>query len=325
MPVPHRQGGRRCLARSLGRWGLLSSRAPLMFVGQIFRDLFRYMGLAEAVRVRCDIFQLKEDASLLWEGAEKTVDMETLDWVGFKKPFRCDIFQLKEDASLCGKEQKRLLTWKLWTGNLRYGDVTVAEYVKKFDRGCHFSPLTANDPAEKLQHFLDGLGPNIRKNVLMRILQTMCWICTDHNLSSCSGCKTSSFELISATSCRLFCKESVVSCWSDAEGSTRRFDLYRPSAHTRSPSLAQDIFYLKMNEYSIVVRINICRGKTISDQLNFQKGWRHHIYYTNTVLLSVENTVAVTVPLTVAISDGDVTVFNNSTTYTNLLTTSFAC
>ncbi|KZV37547.1 hypothetical protein F511_42676 [Dorcoceras hygrometricum] len=43
----------------------------------------------------------------------------------------------------------------------------MAEYVKEFDRGCHFSPLIVNDPVVKLQHFLDGLSPSIRRDVLM--------------------------------------------------------------------------------------------------------------------------------------------------------------
>ncbi|KAG6501761.1 hypothetical protein ZIOFF_041644 [Zingiber officinale] len=51
--------------------------------------------------------------------------------------------------------------------NLRQGDMFVAEYVKKFDRGCHFAPLIADNSAEKLQHFLDDLSPAIRRDVLM--------------------------------------------------------------------------------------------------------------------------------------------------------------
>ncbi|KZV55224.1 hypothetical protein F511_26484 [Dorcoceras hygrometricum] len=45
--------------------------------------------------------------------------------------------------------------------NLRQGDMIVDEYIKKFERGCHFSPLIANDTTEKLQHFLDGLSRNM--------------------------------------------------------------------------------------------------------------------------------------------------------------------
>ncbi|XP_075521391.1 uncharacterized protein LOC142554613 [Primulina tabacum] len=50
---------------------------------------------------------------------------------------------------------------------LRQGDTTVAEFVKKFDRCCHFVPLIARDAAEKLRHFMDGLRPITRRDVMM--------------------------------------------------------------------------------------------------------------------------------------------------------------
>lgn len=51
--------------------------------------------------------------------------------------------------------------------SLRQGDIAVAEYIMKFDRGCHFVPVIANDVAEKLRHFTDGLKPTIRGDVMM--------------------------------------------------------------------------------------------------------------------------------------------------------------
>ncbi|KAG6528854.1 hypothetical protein ZIOFF_011046 [Zingiber officinale] len=43
--------------------------------------------------------------------------------------------------------------------NLRQRDLSLAEYVRKFDKGCHFVPLIANDAEEKLRHFLDDYSP----------------------------------------------------------------------------------------------------------------------------------------------------------------------
>lgn len=40
-------------------------------------------------------------------------------------------------------------------------------HVRRFDRGCHFVPLIVNDTAEKLRHFIDGLKPTIRRDVMM--------------------------------------------------------------------------------------------------------------------------------------------------------------
>ncbi|XP_073121448.1 uncharacterized protein [Henckelia pumila] len=68
---------------------------------------------------------------------------------------RCAIFMLKEDASL----------W--WEGAVTGGDKSVTEYVKQFERGCHFVPLIANDEQERLRHFTDGLRSNIKHDVFM--------------------------------------------------------------------------------------------------------------------------------------------------------------
>ncbi|XP_042401400.1 uncharacterized protein LOC121991469 [Zingiber officinale] len=96
-----------------------SSTDPFVAEGWVrsLETIFRYMGLEDAAKVSCAIFQLKDNVALWWEGAEKTARL--------KREFR----------------------------NLRQGDMFVAEYVKKFDRGCHFAPLIADNPAEKLQSY----------------------------------------------------------------------------------------------------------------------------------------------------------------------------
>ncbi|XP_073317232.1 uncharacterized protein [Primulina huaijiensis] len=49
--------------------------------------------------------------------------------------------------------------------SLRQGDMTVTEFIRKFERGCHFVPLIANDARAKLMHFLVGLRPILRRDV----------------------------------------------------------------------------------------------------------------------------------------------------------------
>ncbi|XP_073133909.1 uncharacterized protein [Henckelia pumila] len=51
--------------------------------------------------------------------------------------------------------------------SLRQGDLSVSEFVRKFERGCHFVPLIGNDEAEKLQHFVACLRPTIHRDVMM--------------------------------------------------------------------------------------------------------------------------------------------------------------
>lgn len=45
--------------------------------------------------------------------------------------------------------------------------MSVAEYIRRFNRGCHFVPLIASDAALKLRHFVAGLEPTILRVVLL--------------------------------------------------------------------------------------------------------------------------------------------------------------
>ncbi|XP_073119717.1 uncharacterized protein [Henckelia pumila] len=45
------------------------------------------------------------------------------------------------------------------------GNMSIAEYVKKFERGRYFVPMISGDPAEELKHFTEGLNAFIRKDV----------------------------------------------------------------------------------------------------------------------------------------------------------------
>ncbi|XP_073269953.1 uncharacterized protein [Primulina huaijiensis] len=89
--------------------------------------IFTFMELQDADRVICATFLLAGDAKLWWESASVLVNLQTLTWEGFNE-----------------------------------GDNNVTEFVRKFERGCHFVPLITNDSREKLRHFIDGLRQVLR-------------------------------------------------------------------------------------------------------------------------------------------------------------------
>ncbi|XP_073129714.1 uncharacterized protein [Henckelia pumila] len=124
---------------------------PLVAEGwiQSLEAIFYRMGLSEAVRVRCTIFLLKDDVALWWE-------LTTLTWDDFKGHF----FQKYFNAEVGARLKKEFMS-------LRQGDLLVAEFARKFERGCHFVPLIDVDEAEKLQHFIVGLRPTILRDVVM--------------------------------------------------------------------------------------------------------------------------------------------------------------
>ncbi|XP_073046070.1 uncharacterized protein [Primulina eburnea] len=106
-------------------------------------------------RPRCAIYMLRDDASLWWEGTTHAVDVATLTWARFREMF----FEKYFPADVKGRLTREFMS-------LRQGDLSMAEFISKFDRGFHFVPMIAGDVAQKLRHFLDGLRPNLRRDVM---------------------------------------------------------------------------------------------------------------------------------------------------------------
>ncbi|XP_073064024.1 uncharacterized protein [Primulina eburnea] len=50
--------------------------------------------------------------------------------------------------------------------SLRQRDSSVTEFIRKFDRGCHFVPMIAGNAGQKLRHFMDGLRPSLHRDVM---------------------------------------------------------------------------------------------------------------------------------------------------------------
>ncbi|XP_075515408.1 uncharacterized protein LOC142550051 [Primulina tabacum] len=117
---------------------------------------FEYLYMRDGDRARCAIYMLRDDASLWWEGAAHAVDVATLTWDRLKELFYGKYFQADIRGHLTGKFMC-----------LRQGDSSVVEFICKFDRGCHFMPLIARDAGQKIRHFMDGLIPTLRRDVML--------------------------------------------------------------------------------------------------------------------------------------------------------------
>ncbi|XP_073269234.1 uncharacterized protein [Primulina huaijiensis] len=111
---------------------------------------FEYQQMRDNDRARCAIYILRDDTSLWWEGATHAVDVATLTWARFREMFFGKYFP----TDVRGRLTREFMS-------LRQGDLSVAEFICKFDRGCHFVPMIARDAAQKLRHFLDGLRPTL--------------------------------------------------------------------------------------------------------------------------------------------------------------------
>ncbi|XP_075488367.1 uncharacterized protein LOC142527444 [Primulina tabacum] len=117
---------------------------------------FEYLQMGDGDLARCSIYMLRDDASLWWEGAAHAVNVATLTWEKFKELFYGKYFPV----DVRGRLTREFMS-------LRQGDSSVAEFIRKFDRGCHFVPLIARDAGQKLRHFMDGLRPTLRRDVML--------------------------------------------------------------------------------------------------------------------------------------------------------------
>ncbi|XP_075481192.1 uncharacterized protein LOC142521904 [Primulina tabacum] len=113
---------------------------------------FQYLDMRDGNRVRCTIYMLRDYASLWWERVVHGLNLAILTREQFKEV-------------LCGKYFPGDVRVRLRREfmSLHQGDLTVAEFIWKFDRGCHFVPLIARDAAQKLRHFMNGLRPTLHR------------------------------------------------------------------------------------------------------------------------------------------------------------------
>ncbi|XP_073153742.1 uncharacterized protein [Henckelia pumila] len=87
-------------------------------------------------------------------GVTAALNLTTLNCNGFKDVFYGKYFTVSTRTRLA----KEFL-------EIRQGNMSIAEYVKKFERGRYFVPMIFGDPAEELKHFIEGLNAFIRKDV----------------------------------------------------------------------------------------------------------------------------------------------------------------
>ncbi|XP_047310717.1 uncharacterized protein LOC124914255 [Impatiens glandulifera] len=115
--------------------------------------IFEFMQCNNSDRLRCATFMFKDDARIWWQGAMSTLDLDTATWTEFKAVFYGKYFTLSTRNKLA-----RVL-------EIRQGDLSVAEYVKKFERGKYFTPMITGNNDIELNHFLEGLNATIDRDV----------------------------------------------------------------------------------------------------------------------------------------------------------------
>ncbi|XP_073153287.1 uncharacterized protein [Henckelia pumila] len=121
---------------------------------QAMETAFEFMQITDADRLRCATYMFRDDARVWWNGAKAALNLTTLTWNGFKDVFYGKYFTVSTRNRLAREFLE-----------IRQGNMSIAEYVKKFERGRYFVPMILGDPAEELKHFTEGLNAFIRKDV----------------------------------------------------------------------------------------------------------------------------------------------------------------
>ncbi|XP_073137276.1 uncharacterized protein [Henckelia pumila] len=121
---------------------------------QAMETAFEFMQITDADRLRCATYMFRDDARVWWNGAKAALNLTTLTWNGFKDVFYGKYFTVSTRNRLAREFLE-----------IRQGNMSIAEYVKKFERGRYFVPMISGEPAEELKHFTEGLNAFIRKDV----------------------------------------------------------------------------------------------------------------------------------------------------------------
>ncbi|XP_073121935.1 uncharacterized protein [Henckelia pumila] len=143
---------------------------------QSVETIFYYMQLTDADRVRCGIFMFRDDARVWWQGSHSAVDMTTLNWNGFKDLLYGKYFTVSTKTRLAREFLE-----------LRQGSMSIAEYVKKFERGRYFVPMISGNAEEELKHFVEGLNATIRRDVRLSGAKTYRAVVDEAMLSKKDG------------------------------------------------------------------------------------------------------------------------------------------
>ncbi|XP_073298496.1 uncharacterized protein [Primulina huaijiensis] len=118
--------------------------------------IFEYLKFNDRDKVSCSIFLLVKATRIWWEATKVTVNVCELKWTEFKDLFHAKYFSSEVKA----KKVKEFL-------ELRQGTMNVNEYTLKFEEGCIFVTLIAENNKDKGEHFLRGLRLEIRRDVHM--------------------------------------------------------------------------------------------------------------------------------------------------------------
>ncbi|XP_075486278.1 uncharacterized protein LOC142525877 [Primulina tabacum] len=118
--------------------------------------IYDYLQFEDKDRVSCAIFLLTKMARTWWDATKISVNVSELKWQEFKDLFYDKYFP----RDVRSQKVKEFL-------ELKQGNMSMQEYILKFEEGCQFAPYLASNDIEKGEHFLRGVRAEIKRDVRM--------------------------------------------------------------------------------------------------------------------------------------------------------------
>ncbi|XP_075521428.1 uncharacterized protein LOC142554646 [Primulina tabacum] len=118
--------------------------------------IYDYLQFQDIDRVSYAIFLLTKTARTWWDATNISVNVSALKWQEFKYLFY-DKYIPRDVRSQKVKE----------FSELKQGNMSIQEYILKFEEGCQFAPYLASNDIEKGEHFLRGVRAEIKRDVRM--------------------------------------------------------------------------------------------------------------------------------------------------------------
>ena len=116
--------------------------------------MFSYGKILDDSKVSCAAFYLRDSASYWWDTIVSVHDVTIITWERFRELF--DVKYITKAARVAKRKE---------FANLKQGDMSVDEYIRKFEELSRYAPHLVGTNELKIEHFVEGLKPELFRDV----------------------------------------------------------------------------------------------------------------------------------------------------------------
>ena len=116
--------------------------------------MFSYGRIPNEAKVSCAAFYLRDAASYWWDTMISVHDVATMTWEKFR-----ELFEVKYVTKAARVAKRKEFA------NLKQGDMSVDEYIRKFEELSRYAPHLVTTNELKVEQFVEGLKPEIFRDV----------------------------------------------------------------------------------------------------------------------------------------------------------------